>query len=301
MADRIHRVAMTQTINAYRDMPGRLQDLKQLEGRLEEIRRANVEHHIELMAEARKYSVRAICFGELFTGPYFALNQDPMWCALAEDARDGPTVRELSEAARRHEMIVVAPIYEQDAEQDKRFNTAVVIDEQGKVLGKFRKVHIPHGGNEQGRFLERFYYDSSDGRNGNGATNLYPVFATSIGKLGVAICYDRHFASSMSNLAKHGAELVFSPAVTFGAKSHRMWHLEFPTDATRYNIFIGGSNRWGAEPPWNQPYFGDSYFVGPNGRFTNISNHPKLVVAEVDFEELTRPDPAGWKLRADDV
>ena len=107
----------------------------------------------------------------------------------------------------------------------------------------------------------------------------------------MAICYDRHFALSISNLAKQGAELVFSPAVTFGAKSHRMWHLEFPTHATRYNIFIGGSNRYGAEPPWNQPYFGDSYFVGPNGRFTNLSNHPKLVVAEVDFEELTRPDP----------
>ncbi|MHB2018058.1 MAG: nitrilase-related carbon-nitrogen hydrolase [Candidatus Xenobia bacterium] len=301
MKSRVHRVAMTQTVNAYRDMPVRVADLKQLEGRLEEVRRANVEHHVQLMADAKRMNVRAICFGELFTGPYFALGQEPMWLALAEDARNGPTVRELATAARQHQMIVVAPIFEHDAEQDKRFNTAVVIDEKGKVLGKFRKVHIPHGGNEQGRFLERFYYDSSDGRNGNGTVNYYPVFQTSIGRIGIAICYDRHFASSMSSLAKNGAELVFSPAVTFGAKSHRMWHLEFPTDATRYHIFIGGSNRCGAEPPWNQPYFGDSYFVGPNGRFENLSAHPNLIVAEIDFEELTRPDPSGWRLREDDV
>ena len=91
----------------------------------------------------------------------------------------------------------------------------------------------------------------------------------------------------MWSLAHEGAELVFSPAVTFGAKSQRMWHLEFAVDAARHNVFIGGSNRKGVEPPWNQPYFGESHFVGPNGVLQeSVSTHPNLVIADVDLGEL---------------
>lgn len=298
------RAALTQTINAYPDMPERVEQLPTLRGRLDDIRNANVAHHIGLMEEAARQGARIICFGELFTGPYFALTHDPMWLDLAESAADGATVRALGEAARRLAMIVVAPIYEHDAATGKRFNTAVLIDENGSVIGKFRKSHIPHGANEKGSFLEGFYYDRSDGANGAWPADVsgdpfFPVFKTSVGNVGVAICYDRHFAGVMWSLARGGAELVFSPAVTFGEKSERMWQMEFDVDAARHNIFIGGSNRCGSETPWNQPFFGQSLFVGPNGRLGNVSSHPELIIADIDLATLARPDPSGWNLQRD--
>ncbi len=302
MSSRVVRVAMTETANAYADMPSRVEDLPTLASKLEDIRRANVDHHLTLLEGAADLGAQAICFGELFPAPYFALASDPMWTALAEDASEGKTVSALREASKRLGMLVVAPIYELDP-SGTRFNTAVVID-AGEILGTFRKAHIPYGKNEQGSFHENLYYERSDGKNRRTAATLgenpfFPVFRTSVGNVGVAICYDRHFEGVISSLRASGAELVFSPAVTFGAKSQRMWRLEFAVDAARHNVFIGGSNRVGQEPPWNQPYFGDTHFVGPNGSIEPVDEHPRLVVADLDLSELGRPDPAGWNLPRD--
>ncbi len=300
---RVVRAALTETINAYREMPPRVEDLPTLKDRLFDVRRANVDHHVELLAAAKSQGVQLICFGELFPGPYFALRHDPMWTALAEDAQTGETVTRLRAEAKRLGMIVIAPIYELDP-SGKRFNTAVMIDETGTVLGKYRKTHIPHGSNEEGSFLEGHYYDASNGENGRGLHNVstnpyFPVWQTSLGCIGVAICYDRHFEGVMWSLASEGAELIFCPAVTFGEASRRMWPLEFQVDAARHWVFIGGSNRKGVEPPWGQPYFGNSHFVGPNGPLENLSTHPNLVVADIDLALLAKPDPSGWNLKRD--
>jgi N-carbamoylputrescine amidase len=297
------RAAMTQTVNAYLRMPATTAELHTLTGSLDDMRRANVDHHLALLEEAARQGARVVGLGELFPAPYFALGRDPMWLALAEDAERGETVRAMRDAARRLSLVVIAPIYELDP-SGKRFNTAVVIDERGEILGTYKKAHIPEGANEQGSFHEGFYYDRSDGKNRLGPANVsnnpfFPVFATSVGRVGVAICYDRHFEGVMSALSRGGAEIVFSPAVTFGKKSNRMWHLEFPVDAARHNLFIGGSNRKGIEPPWNQAYFGESYFVGPNGGAPDISTHPELVIADLDLAELSSADPSGWNLLRD--
>jgi N-carbamoylputrescine amidase len=295
---------MTQTVNAYADMPATLAELPSLAGKLDDVRRANVDHHVALLEEAARRGARLVGLGELFPAPYFALGSDPMWIALAEDAVEGPTISAIRAAAGRLGLVVVAPIYERDADSGKRFNTAVVIDERGEVLGTYKKTHIPFGTNEQGSFHENLYYERSDGRNRTSAANVstnpyFPVFQTSVGRVGVATCYDRHFEGVMSALAREGAELVLSPAVTFGNKSERMWQLEFAVDAARHNLFIGGSNRKGVEPPWGQPYFGESYFVGPNGRAADLSTHPLLVVADLDLGELAAGDPSGWNLPRD--
>ena len=301
---RIVRAAMTQTVNAYRDMPATIADLPLLAGRLGDVRKANVDHHLELIEEAARRGAQAVGLGELFPGPYFALTRDPMWIALAEDAREGETVTAIRAAARRLGLVVVAPIYELDASTGKRFNTAVVVGPDGEVLGTYRKTHIPFGQNEQGAFHENLYYERSDGKNLLGQAVVsknpfFPVFSTPLGRIGVAICYDRHFEGVMSALAREGAELVFSPAVTFGAKSRRMWDHEFPVDAARHNLFIGGSNRKGTEPPWGQPYFGESYFVGPNGAVADLSTHPNLVIGDLDLGQLSAGDPSGWNLPRD--
>ncbi|MBK7536221.1 MAG: hypothetical protein IPI49_12800 [Myxococcales bacterium] len=298
------RVAMTETCNVYPHMPASVEALSELAGRLDELRAANVAHHVELVREAAQHGVHVLGMGELCTGPYFALGKDPMWLGLAEDAKDGPSVSAFRQVARDTQMVLVAPIFESDARSGLRFNTAVIIDDTGEVIGKYRKTHIPAGSNEQGTFVETFYYQASDGELGTWPRNLstnpfFPVLETRFVKLGVAICYDRHFEGVMAALARNGAELVFSPAVTFGAKSRRMWDLEFPVDAARHNLYIAGSNRRGVEPPWTQPYFGASYFTGPGGTVPPLPSRPELVIADLDLAVLRQPDPSGWNLPRD--
>ena len=300
------RAALTQTMNAFADMPERVEDLGRIEGRLEDIRRANVDHHIELIGAARDAGAQIICLGELFPAPYFALNKNPMWIAMAEDAAAGLTVTGLQRVAAERGIVIVAPIYELEKKTGRRFNTAVVIDAGGRVLGKYRKAHIPRGANEQGEFIETFYYGRSEGPQNEpsefilGGNPYFPVFKTAVGNVGVAICYDRHFEGVVAALAKAGAQMVFSPAVTFGAKSQKMWEHEFLVDACRHRIFIGGSNRKGVEKPWNQPYFGASYFAGPDGeKLRDLATQPALVIADLDLDALVRPDPSGWDLKRD--
>lgn len=300
------RAALTQTRNAYEGMPGSVNELRRLAGRLDAVRAANVEHNAALIKAAAKAGAKVVCLGELCTGPYFAMTKDPMWLALAEDAAKGPSVAAFREAAAGHGIVVAAPIYELDARTGKRFNTAVVIEADGRLVGKYRKTHIPCGANEQGEFAETFYYGRSEGRQNPkspkilGKNPYFPVFKTSVGNIGVAICYDRHFEGVVAALAKAGAQLVLSPAVTFGAKSRRLWEQEFLVDACRHRLFIGGSNRRGAEKPWGQPYFGASYFAGPDGeKLENLSTRPDLVVADLDLDALKKPDPSGWNLKRD--
>ena len=299
------RVAVSETGNAYPGMPATLAELPALADRLDDIRAANVAHHVDLARVAAHAGAQILGMGELFTGPYFALGRDPMWMGLAEDAVTGPTVSTLRQAARDTGLILVAPIFELNARSGRRFNTAVVIDETGEILGRYRKTHIPVGTNEQASFCETFYYDRSDGDLGTWPRNIsrnrfFPVFETRLVRLGVAICYDRHFEGVMSALAENGAELVLSPAVTFGEKSRRMWDLEFPVDAARHNLYIGGSNRRGVEPPWTQEYFGASYFAGPNGVVSSIAPPTlNLVIADLDLDLLRGADPSGWNLPRD--
>jgi beta-ureidopropionase len=296
------KVALTETKNAYPDMPEDAAALAGLAGKLDAVRDANLEHPAELIASAARQGADVVGLGELFAGPYFALGELPLWRDLAEDALDGPSVTRMRRAAKESGVLVVAPIYEQ-ARNGDRFNTAVVIDETGEVLGCYRKTHIPHGGNERASFSERFYYDRSDGemyvKKSISPHRFFPVFPTRVGNVGVAICYDRHFEGVMRALKDGGAELVLSPAVTFGEKSQRMWRHEFATDATRHGLFIAGSNRKGAEAPWGVSYFGDSHVTGPNGVKENLSSDERVVLAEIDLEELRGVDPSGWRLRDD--
>ncbi len=298
----IVRAALTETRNAFDGMPDAQAELETLDGRMDEVREANIAHNVELVARAAAAGARVVCLGELFPAPYFALSQHPVWFALAEDALAGPSISAMKAAAREHGTIVIAPIYELDGNQ--RFNTAVVIDEKGEVLGRYRKTHVPEGANEQAGFHETCYYDRSDGKLGDWPANVsknpfFPVFQTSFGRIGVATCYDRHFPGAIAALADNGAQIVFSPAVTFGAKSKQLWNMEFRVDAARHNLFIGGSNRRGAEKPWGVEFFGGSYFTGPNGPVAPVAELAELVVCDLDLTELERGDPSGWNLARD--
>src|SRR5207253_9651091 len=155
------------------------------------------------------------------------------------------------------------------------YNSAAVIDADGQFLGKFRKMHIPHC---PPGFWEKFYF-----RPGNLG---YPVFQTRYAKVGVYICYDRHFPEGARCLGLNGAEIVFNPSATVEGLSKYLWKREQPAHAAANGYFMAASNRVGTEAPWNiGKFYGTSYFADPRGQIIKEASDDKdeLLVADIDF------------------
>src|SRR5260221_14457774 len=167
-----------------------------------------IQKHEKAAHEAAKLGAQFILFQGLFYGPFFCQVQDAQFYSYTELIPDGPTTRRMQDLAKQTGMIVVAPMYEEDERASGiYYNTAAVIDADGKYLGKYRKTHIPH---VKG-FWEKFYF-----RPGNLG---YPVFETAVGKLGVEICYDRHFPEGARALGLNAAQMAFIPSATSRALS----------------------------------------------------------------------------------
>ncbi|MDQ0338222.1 N-carbamoylputrescine amidase [Caldalkalibacillus uzonensis] len=238
-----------------------------------------VQKHIKLVEEAASKGAKIICLQEVFTTPYFCTEQNEKWYAAAEPIPDGPTTQTFMELAKRLGVVIVLPIYEKAAE-GVYYNTAAVIDADGSYLGKYRKNHIPHvqaGENLNNGFWEKYYFKPG---------NLgYPVFDTTYGKVGVYICYDRHFPEGARLLALNGAEIVFNPSATVAGLSEYLWKLEQPAHAVANGIYFGAINRVGYEQPWNLgEFYGQSYLVDPRGNFVAMGSRDKteVVIGEMD-------------------
>ena len=173
-------------------------------------------------------------------------------------------------------MVMVLPMYEVE-QAGVYYNTAAVIDADGTYLGKYRKHHIP----QVKGFWEKFYF-----RPGNLG---YPVFDTAVGKVGVYICYDRHFPEGWRALGLNGANIVFNPSATSRGLSAYLWKLEQPASAVANEYFIGAINRVGIEPLGENDFYGTSYFVDPEGKFVGdpADDHkPELIVRDLDIDLL---------------
>ncbi len=244
---------------------------------LETIRQANLDKHIPIIERAAGEGVQMICMQEIFTGPYFCAEQTTRWYDSTEEIPDGPTTRLMQELAKRHSMVIVVPIYEEES-TGVYYNTAAVIDADGTYLGKYRKNHIPH---VAPGFWEKFYFKPG---------NLgYPVFETAYGKVGVYICYDRHFPEGARALGLNGAEIVFNPSATVAGLSEYLWKLEQPAHAVANAYFVGAINRVGHEQPWDiGEFYGQSYFCDPRGQFlaTGSRDKTELITAELDFDKI---------------
>jgi beta-ureidopropionase len=244
---------------------------------IETIRAANLAKNEQLIEQAASEGVQMLCMQEIFTGPYFCAEQSTRWYDAVERIPDGPTVKLMQEYARRHQMVLVVPIYEEET-TGVYYNTAAVIDADGTYLGKYRKNHIPHCAPG---FWEKFYFKPG---------NLgYPVFETRYGKVGVYICYDRHFPEGARELGLNGAEIVFNPSATVAGLSEYLWRLEQPAHAVANAYFIGAINRVGYEAPWNiGEFYGQSYFCDPRGKFLaeGARDADALVTAELDFDTI---------------
>lgn len=209
----------------------------------------------------------------MFNAPYFCQVQEPEHYRWAEAVPDGPTVRRMQDLARETGMVIVVPVFELE-QSGFYYNTAAVIDADGSYLGKYRKHHIP----QVKGFWEKYYF-----KPGNVG---WPVFDTAVGKVGVYICYDRHFPEGWRQLGLNGAQLVYNPSATSRGLSAYLWQLEQPASAVANEYFIAAINRVGQEEYGDNDFYGTSYFVDPRGQFVGdvaSDKEEELLVRDLDF------------------
>ncbi|GAA4672601.1 hydrolase [Streptomyces chumphonensis] len=231
-----------------------------------------VAKHEEHAREAARRGAAVIGFQEVFNAPYFCQVQDAEHFRWAEPVPGGPTTERMCALARETGLVIVAPLFETE-QSGFHYNTAVVIDADGTVLGTYRKHHIP----QLKGFWEKFYF-----RPGNRG---WPVFDTAAGRIGVTICYDRHFPEGWRALGLAGAQLVFNPSATSRGLSSHLWQLEQPAAAVANGYFVAAINRVGTESYGDNDFYGTSYFADPRGQIVGAAAGDKeeLLVQDLDF------------------
>jgi beta-ureidopropionase len=246
-----------------------------------------IKAHEQYARDAAAQGAKVICFQELFYGPYFCQVQDSAYYEYAESI-PGPTTERFQALAAELGMVMILPMYEKEQE-GVLYNTAAVVDADGTYLGKYRKHHIP----QVNGFWEKFYF-----RPGNLG---YPVFDTAVGKVGVYICYDRHFPEGWRELGLGGAQIVFNPSATSRGLSSYLWQLEQPASAVANEYYIGAINRVGIEPLGEDDFYGQSYFVDPEGKFVGDvgdTHEAELIVRDLDMT-LIRTVRERWQFYRD--
>ena len=235
-----------------------------------------IQVHEDYARQAAAQGAQVLCFQELFYGPYFCQVQDKAYYEYAESI-PGPTTERFQAIAKELGMVMILPMYEEE-QPGILYNTAAVVDADGTYLGKYRTQHIPHVGG----FWEKFYF-----RPGNGG---YPVFDTAVGKIGVYICYDRHFPEGWRALGLNGAQIVFNPSATSRGLSQYLWSIEQPAAAVANEYYVGAINRVGIEPLGDDDFYGQSYFVDPEGNYVGEKGdayNPELIIRDLDMDLLT--------------
>ncbi|XP_014212563.1 beta-ureidopropionase-like [Copidosoma floridanum] len=238
---------------------------------------------------AASCGANVVCMQELWTMPMaFCTREKYPWCEFAEDAVSGPTTTLMSKLAQKHGIVIISAILErEELNCDIIWNTSVVIDTDGRVLGKQRKNHIPRNGD----FNESTYY--MEGNLG------HPVFQTHFGRIGVVTCYGRHHPLNWLMYALNGAEIVFNPSAIIAEQFEPLWHIEARCAAITNCYFTCAINRVGTEVYPNAftsgdgkpahkelgEFFGSSYITAPDGsRTPSLSRTGDgVLLAEIDL------------------
>ncbi|XP_055838698.1 beta-ureidopropionase [Episyrphus balteatus] len=269
---------------------------------IEKQRKAIYDKVVTIIKAAGEAGVNVLCTQEAWTMPFaFCTREKFPWCEFAEEAETGPTTKLLSELAKAYNMVIISSILERDTNHgDTIWNTAVVISNKGRYLGKHRKNHIPRVGD----FNEStYYYEGNTG---------HPVFETEFGKIAINICYGRHHPQNWMMFGLNGAEIVFNPSATVGQLSEPLWGIEARNAAIANSYFTVAINRVGTEEFPNEftsgdgknahkefgPFYGSSYVAAPDGsRTPGLSRSSDgLLIAEVDLN-LCRQVKDFWGFR----
>lgn len=262
-----------------------------------------IQNKIEKIIDAAgAMGVNVLCLQETWMMPFaFCTREKYPWVEFAQSAENGLSTKFIQKMAAKYNMVIVSPILERDEVHGNTiWNTAVVVSNNGAVLGKHRKNHIPRVGD----FNESTYY--FEGNTG------HPVFETVFGKIAINICYGRHHPLNWMAFGLNGAEIVFNPSATVGDLSEPMWGIEGRNAAIANSYFVGSINRVGTESFPNaftsgdgKPshkdfghFYGSSYLSAPDAsRCPSLSRtRDGLSVSEVDLN-LARQVRDKWSFQ----
>ena len=247
---------------------------------------ANLAHALELIDEAARGGAQIVCLPELFRSQYFCQSEDHDNFSLAETI-PGPSTETLSKLAREKSVIIVASLFEKRA-AGVYHNTAVVLDADGNILGKYRKMHIP----DDPLYHEKFYFTPGD--------LGFQSWKTQRGNLGVCICWDQWYPEAARLTALRGAEIIFYPTAIgwhpsekkeFGKAQHSSWETIQRGHAIANGCYIAVANRIGHEAPAGGDgieFWGQSFVCGPDGEIIakGSVDREEIVTAEVDWSRV---------------
>ena len=237
------------------------------------------------VAEAAKRGARLVLLQELHNGPYFCQHENVCEFDLAETI-PGPSTERLGKLAKQYGVVLVSSLFEKRA-TGLYHNTAVIFEKDGSTAGKYRKMHIP----DDPGFYEKFYFTPGD-------IGFEPI-NTSVGRLGVMVCWDQWYPEGARLMALAGAELLLYPtAIGWDPddeqpekdRQRNAWILSHRGHAVANGLPVLSCNRVGHEPsPMGTSgiqFWGSSHVLGPQGEFLAEANQndPEILMCEVDME-----------------
>src|SRR6266571_4791103 len=252
----------------------------------------NLQHAIDRVEEAARQGARLVCLPELFRSRYFAQVEDAALFDLAEPV-PGPSTEALGKVARRVGVVVIAPLFERRA-PGLYHNTAAVIDADGRLVGLYRKMHIP----DDPAYYEKFYFTPGD--------LGFRVFDTRVGRIGTLVCWDQWYPEGARLTALQGANILFYPTAIgwhpdekaeFGTVQHDAWRTIQRAHAIANGVFVGVVNRVGHEfgdirgnraQGKGLEFWGGSFLCDPFGRVIVEASHDKeeILIGQCDLKHL---------------
>ncbi len=246
----------------------------------------NLSRALDFVRDAAKKGARVVCLPELFRSQYFCQAEDHEYFKLAEEI-PGPSTRALAELAHELNIVVIASLFEKRG-AGIYHNTAAIIDADGELLGKYRKMHIP----DDPLYYEKFYFTPGD--------LGFRAWRTKHANIGVCVCWDQWYPEAARLTALRGAEILFYPTAIgwhpgekaeFGKQQHDAWETIQRSHAIANGCYVAVPNRIGHEAHNGGPgieFWGQSFIVAPDGRIIAKASidREEILIAEVDLAQL---------------
>jgi N-carbamoylputrescine amidase len=243
----------------------------------------NLKKGLALVEKAARRGAQIVCLPELFRSLYFCQTEDHRQFALAEPI-PGPTTAALSRAARKHRITIIGSIFEKRS-AGVYHNTAVIIDVNGKITGKYRKMHIP----DDPLYYEKFYFTPGD--------LGFQSFATKRAHIGTLICWDQWYPEAARLTALKGAQILFYPTAigwhanekkNFGQKQYDAWVTIQRSHAIANGVFVAVPNRTGVEG--TVQFWGGSFICDPFGEIIAQASHDEqeVLLAKCDLRQVEK-------------